>query len=259
MATDTYDNSPARKQYLHEYYLRNKQKILAVNEAWWKAHPEKLRAKWRRRYWNNRDKIQAKHKEHRKKNVERYRAANREWQKRRWPHRQQYIKDYNVKNAEFLKAKRAANYAANKEEILKKTKQYVANLPKSVKRERWAKYRNANRAKCNARQLAWRNKNRGKWQARSHLRRAMEKRAAINLKSIKEWMTKVRKADSFVCYYCERRFPSALVHFDHIVALSTGGEHSVRNLCAACPDCNLSKGAKPIRLWIEQGQQLLEL
>ncbi|NIM21237.1 MAG: hypothetical protein GTN64_02265 [Candidatus Latescibacteria bacterium] len=33
-------------------------------------------------------------------------------------------------------------------------------------------------------------------------------------------------------------------HLDHIVPLSAGGEHSMRNVQALCPVCNLSKGAR---------------
>ena len=90
-------------------------------------------------------------------------------------------------------------------------------------------------------------------------RRALKSGAAINLQAIKQWMDKVKNKRAAKCYHCQNRIPTTEIHFDHIVALSAGGEHSIRNLCVSCPSCNLKKGAKPLRLWVKTGQQILEL
>ena len=49
----------SRKQYDHEYYLRNRDKFIAYNKKWAKDHPEELRARNRKYYHAQRDKILA--------------------------------------------------------------------------------------------------------------------------------------------------------------------------------------------------------
>lgn len=90
-------------------------------------------------------------------------------------------------------------------------------------------------------------------------RRALEKKAVTNLAGIRKWMVRVHKQETAVCYYCERTIPVADVEFDHIVPLSRGGEHSVRNLCVSCWPCNRSKLARTIQEWERPGQILLGL
>lgn len=46
------------------------------------------------------------------------------------------------------------------------------------------------------------------------------------------------------CYYCGKVIPAESCHIDHVIALSKNGNHASENLCASCPDCNLSKGSK---------------
>jgi Restriction endonuclease len=105
----------------------------------------------------------------------------------------------------------------------------------------------------------WRKENAGKWYAAQHKRRALEKAATINLKSIEKWMQSVKSKKVSTCYYCQKPLPSEKIHFDHIVALSRGGSHSVENLCVSCRDCNCSKHAKSIQAFVVTGQQILSL
>ena len=49
------------------------------------------------------------------------------------------------------------------------------------------------------------------------------------------------------CRYCGKHIPSWHgfdMHIDHITPIIAGGSDETENLCAACPDCNLKKGAK---------------
>jgi 5-methylcytosine-specific restriction endonuclease McrA len=93
----------------------------------------------------------------------------------------------------------------------------------------------------------------------SHNRRALKRAATINLANIKRWMDSVKNSPTSICYYCQLKIPSSLIHFDHIVALSRGGAHSVENLCISCASCNLSKNNKDVGAWIRIGQQVLSL
>lgn len=58
----------------------------------------------------------------------------------------------------------------------------------------------------------------------------------------------VFKRDSFVCQYCGSHPPSIVLHVDHIVPVSAGGENVLENLITSCESCNLGKGARPLRL-----------
>lgn len=95
--------------------------------------------------------------------------------------------------------------------------------------------------------------------AASMKRRALKRGAATNLAHIREWMKGIKQKKSTICYYCQNRISSDQIHFDHIIALSKGGAHSVENLCVSCAPCNLSKHAKQITAWVRIGQQVLSL
>jgi len=89
--------------------------------------------------------------------------------------------------------------------------------------------------------------------------RARRMLAATNLRGIKNFRDAVKSKEFAFCYYCDRRFPSSIIHFEHIIPLIQGGSHSVENLCVSCPDCNWSKGAKTLSQWKRDGQQILNL
>ena len=50
-----------------------------------------------------------------------------------------------------------------------------------------------------------------------------------------------------LCSYCNERHKLTL---DHIVPLSTGGEHDIDNAVPACNSCNSAKGKTPLVLWL---------
>lgn len=112
-------------------------------------------------------------------------------------------------------------------------------------------------------QKAWRDKNRVKVRAQSNARwhkyRALQKLAAKNLEQLTNYVRETRLKPTFVCYYCENKFPISKLHFDHMVPLSKGGAHSVDNLCTSCQSCNCSKGDKALSIWEKSGQQILPL
>ena len=122
-------------------------------------------------------------------------------------------------------------------------------------------YYSNNRAKVQAQVKRYAIRNRARLRAIKAKYRALKRAATINLQGIREFMSSVRSKPTAFCYYCKAKVPSETVHFDHIVALSIGGAHSVENLCVACSHCNLSKGAKPLLEWAatKSTQQLLNL
>lgn len=56
----------------------------------------------------------------------------------------------------------------------------------------------------------------------------------------------VFKRDGFSCQYCGANPPAAILHVDHIVAVSNGGQNDTDNLVTSCDRCNFGKGAVPL-------------
>lgn len=54
------------------------------------------------------------------------------------------------------------------------------------------------------------------------------------------------KRDLFTCQYCGAHPPAAILHVDHIVAVSSGGGNDDDNLVTSCSTCNGGKGAKSL-------------
>lgn len=70
----------------------------------------------------------------------------------------------------------------------------------------------------------------------------MAERKALSKKSRFE----VFKRDSFVCQYCGRHPPDAILVVDHIKPVADGGANDPDNLITACFDCNSGKGARAL-------------
>ena len=58
---------------------------------------------------------------------------------------------------------------------------------------------------------------------------------------------KVFKRDHYTCSYCGAR--GVKLQCDHIMPVSRGGAHTLKNLTTACFKCNQSKGAKLLKEW----------
>ena len=53
------------------------------------------------------------------------------------------------------------------------------------------------------------------------------------------------------CIYCGDGLTPGW-HVDHMVPLARGGSNDPHNLAPACPDCNTTKGAAPLRQWLAE-------
>lgn len=56
----------------------------------------------------------------------------------------------------------------------------------------------------------------------------------------------VFKRDSFSCQYCGAQSPDSVLHVDHIIPVSKGGDNSITNLVTSCADCNQGKSNRLI-------------
>lgn len=120
-----------------------------------------------------------------------------------------------------------------------------------------------NRVKTRSNQKKWRDKNKaynalrmGKYRVN---RRSLERAASVNLESINSWVKSVRSRDVNFCYYCEEQVALNSLHFDHVIPISKGGQHSVENLCVSCKKCNQIKSATLLSNWRHHNQLFLNL
>lgn len=60
----------------------------------------------------------------------------------------------------------------------------------------------------------------------------------------------VLEEHDFACFYCGKSAPEAILQVDHVQPRADGGTDNPANLVAACRDCNLGKGTRPLpRVW----------
>lgn len=176
-------------------------------------------------------------------NRERSHQVSKEWRRNNPAKVRAHWNAWEAKNAEKYKALR---HAAS-----------VKDRPAGTVRMR--AWRKRNPARNLANQRKWTKLHPEVFRIKSKARRALVRGAAVNLRSIKQFMAEVKAKPFAICYYCGGQVSGPAIHFDHIVALANGGAHSVENLCVACADCNRRKGSKTLRAWVRIGQQLLEL
>lgn len=193
---------------------------------------------------------------YRLKRPKEYYAAWRE--KHRERARQIALAHYHRNRDEQLK-RRAIQRESRKDELLTYHRKYRAHNSEKLL-EYGRRYREKNRKDILKRHKKWRLRNRPKLQANCHQRRARVKGAILgNPESIQIWMKEVRSKPFARCHWCGTKVHGKRVHFDHVIALGEGGTHSIGNLCASCPECNLSKQAKSPSEWGKHNQIFLSL
>lgn len=171
-------------------------------------------------------------------------------------------KAYYATHRSELLAKKKAYDLAHKSEILKREKaRYLKNRERIIANVK--RYTSAHRDAALARTKKWHRDNPARSKAAKHhskaKRRAIEYATRINEAGIREWMQEVRSKPFARCHWCGTKVSGRRIHFDHVIALSRGGTHTIGNLCASCQECNLTKKNRLIADWICGGQQFLTL
>jgi 5-methylcytosine-specific restriction endonuclease McrA len=207
-----------------------KQKMREYSRAWYKMNREKRLAQTMEHQRAHREQYNAYGKAQRAKNPEAFKAASKKWRDKpeNKEHNRLRMAEYGAKNRKRLTLKKREVRARDPKRYQGYTNKWLRAHPEVVR---------ANRDK----------------------RRALMHAATVNLKSMVAWMEGVKSKPSAVCYYCQQEIEVSQIHFDHVIALSKGGAHSVENLCVSCSRCNLSKGNRPIGVWITTGQQLFPI
>lgn len=94
------------------------------------------------------------------------------------------------------------------------------------------------REKARERLKAWRQRNPEK--ARELIRRYQARKRQATVEPVD--YEAIIKRDGMRCHICGKKIRSRKeLHFDHIVPLSKGGEHSMKNIACAHAKCNLEK------------------
>lgn len=201
----------------------------------------------REMYLRNRASVLERSRRNYQKNRELRTEQIKAWANANPENRKAIQKRYTVKNPDKRRALWVSWYMRNKEAYnLKRSKENRLKYParKQAQQRWWIRYYKANKDRLSI---------------RVKKRNALKKKASINLSGMLSFVTRVRSSTSVTCYYCSATLSGRDAHFDHIIPLVMGGEHSVKNLCVSCPKCNLSKGRKTPQMWIKCGQQLLSL
>lgn len=198
-------------------------------------------------------------------NSARWREANRA----RWDSNQRNYRERNrVRLRDNARQRRKSDpigvLAVNRKSYLKHRPKRLAEKLRhySDNREKYKRWKEAHYAKNRA-SIIKRNSDYAKSNPHVGILRSARRRIRLltveNPGAIVAFVAKIRARPTFCCYYCRKICSVKRLHFDHVVALSRGGKHSVDNLCASCSTCNLKKHASPVSSLSFIEQRLLAL
>lgn len=161
---------------------------------------------------------------------------------------------WTAKNEEKIKDYRKTYYEINKEEINQYSRDhYIKNYDYHIQRKRKynkeakekigehkRKYYQLNRQKELIRCKRWAQLNPEKAAQKTMKRYAIKKAATIGKVDYFE----ILKRDGYICHICGKPVDKNDVHFDHVIPLSKGGNHSMDNIKVSHSHCNLVKSNK---------------
>lgn len=204
------------ENYQKKYYIKNKEKISAVNQKWCENNREKSRAiktKWRK---DNREQVLEINRQYHKNNVEKEKEYKKRYYLENKEERLKYGKKYREENPEYyLKYNREWS----------KTEKGKISQQKSGK-----KYNKTEKGIA---------KNQ-----RGHSERRTRERKIINTLTSQEWLD-ILEAYNYRCAYCDVEFEvENMPHKDHVIPISKGGHNTKENIVPTCQSCNSKKGNK---------------
>jgi len=125
------------------------------------------------------------------------------------------------------------------------------------------RYHHSHKVAANERTRQWHKSNPAQSKANKsnakHTRRAKEYATRVNPYGIYQWMKRVKSTPVVTCHWCGESMLGILAVFDHVIAISKGGAHTLENLCVSCGSCNSSKKDKLPHQWSVYGQSFLSL
>lgn len=211
-----------------EYYQAHREELLIKRREYYQRNKQCVKERERKRYLRNRDKILAYVKGH----AETHRGHIRDYHKR-----------WRENNREVLLPKKRAYHHANRDRILKSKNEYSKAHREEINRK--SKEYSLKHPEVGLQTMA--------------KRRALKRHTQVDVAGIKRWMREVRSKPFMRCHWCGDRIRGSHIHFDHVIALSRGGSHTIGNLCCACRFCNSSKHDRLPSEWNSNGQSFLPI
>lgn len=256
---------------LKRWKAANKDKLAGYMRTWRKKHPatalansrkwtEKNRQKTRDAannwYAEHKDEVNARKREARKIDPEKYRERDRKRKRKYNPtsRKNNYLKHrakYLAKDSEYYKRNKAARDAyrqkwdeKNREKkraySIKGNRIWRKKNPAEAKRRDASQYRkNIETNLIQAKR--WRDANRHLRNFYNAKRRAL-KAGNGGSHTFDEWISKVISCD-WLCFYCQCELTIEDLTKDHFLPLSRGGGDEIENVVPACLQCNTTKNA----------------
>lgn len=167
-----------------------------------------------------------KEKARREKDGERINLLRRLWRSLHKDRLADQGRRYRQKYPERLREKNRRYQSSNREKVRKWVREWGHRNSEKIKEigRQWAK--------LHPDRIASKNRN----------RRAQEKGSASKI-SPQEWEDLKREYD-YTCLRCEKREPEIKLTLDHVIPLSLGGEHTIKNAQPLCLSCNDIKSTK---------------
>lgn len=240
---------------MRRWYLAYKQKETPEQRATRPAKCKEYRARTRQHHVDYNKRWYLEHREYKLKQTGIYQRTHRDqehktraaWRKKNPDKMRKYAADSRARHLEERRKRGRDRYRQNKKEFNRKSVARRRLWPEFKKEIQRAKMRDYYR------------KNKLKFYAYVHKRRALKKAVEVKPEKIFEWMQEIKSKPFAFCYYCQKRVSTAVIQFDHVLALTRGGPHSITNLAVSCRDCNAQKYNTLIQDWEKSGQQVLPL
>lgn len=173
-------------------------------------------------------------------------------------------RDYRASIRDDCNAKRKQYYAANSEfaELARQKQRRWRENNREAHRAYTRKWESDNRAHMLVRKRAYYDKNKDsiqasirKWKRENpealrdywHNREALKRNAGG--RHTRAEIADLLEKQNGLCAVCEVDITEKR-HRDHVVALSAGGSNDITNIQLLCPDCNLSKRAKSMEVFL---------
>jgi len=205
----------SRREQGRRYLIANRDRITKYQREWDANNRGKKRGYQRKYYATHRKQIKARRANGRPAMLaylKKYRAAHRE--------------EFAARDAAYHRAHPEANRAAVRRYFKRHRRRIMARI------KRW----NAAHPE-NGRQRVM----------RYHARKKGAK--VGDAKAIAAWIASWHRKPKVRCHWCHKYFPGKSCHADHVVPLSKGGAHVLKNLVKSCGDCNRRKSAKLPQKW----------
>jgi 5-methylcytosine-specific restriction endonuclease McrA len=174
----------------------------------------------------NKEQINKRKKENRKKYRDKELAYNKEYYQRTRKDRVEYAAQYREANKEKIKEDRDKYYQSHKVENRERHRNYAKNNPEKVRQTK-ANYR----------------KNNPEAVQKHHMTRRARKAQNGVFEVSKKELHKLMNSPCVACGSTER------ITIDHIIPIARGGAHSIGNLQPLCKSCNSSKIHKTMTEW----------